>query len=346
MNPLEGILEQVRTAFVPDIRSGVFDLRVEERAGALALTGQTTHPEAVHKVIELLRRDRGLPVSDEVVRLPDATLGEGSAALVRSAVAPVYAEPRLPAPQISQVVLGMRVDVLSSADGWVRIRGEDGYIGWVNEGYLAIGDAAWARGWERGIGGEPVVSIGAELVDDDGRWLMRLPWGARLLRRAGAYFLPDGRSGQLGAGEVLDVDRLADWFPARGESIARTARRWLGAPYLWGGVTLNGVDCSGFAQAVMWMHGVALPRDSDLQARVGARVDSGGDRSDVRPGDLLFFAESGDRVSHIAIAIGGSTIIHSALANGGVAVNDLDGPLPFEQRLRNLYTHAQRLLPD
>ncbi|HSJ14614.1 MAG TPA: SH3 domain-containing C40 family peptidase, partial [Longimicrobiales bacterium] len=317
----ERILDEVRRAFVPDLRSGIFDVRIEERADTLAITGQTTHPEAVRKVRELLRRThRRRAVADEVLRLPDAALGAQSAALVRAAIAPVYAEPRLPAPQISQVVLGMRVDVFARAESWLRIRAEDGYIGWVQEGYLALGDGEWARSWERGTGGEPVVSLGAELVGEDGRALMRLPWGARLLRRAGCYLVPDGRTGQLGSGELVDVDRLADWFPARGDSIARTARRWLGAPYLWGGVTPHGVDCSGFAQAVMWMHGVALPRDSDLQARVGARAPAD-DPGQLRAGDLLFFAEPGAPVSHVAIALTGAEIIHSALGNGGVAIN-------------------------
>ncbi len=147
-------------------------------------------------------------------------------------------------------------------------------------------------------------------------------------------------------GEVVDVDRLTDRFPPRGESVARTARRWHGSPYLWGGVTQSGVDCSGFSQAVLWMHGAALPRDSDLQAKVGHAVESGPDFSELYAGDLVFFAEDGERISHVAISLGGSIIIHSALSNGGVEVNDLLGEAEFEVRLRSLFTHARRLLPD
>jgi hypothetical protein len=344
---LQRIVDEVRVAFVPDFRSGVFDIDIGEENGTLVVQGRTTHPEAVDRLIERLRlRDPRRALLDRVVRLPDPELRETTSAVARSAVAPVYAEPRLPAPQISQLVLGMRVDVLSRARPWLHIRSEDGYIGWVHEGYLLVGAREWATGWERAQGGEPVVSLGAELVDEDGRALMRLPWGARLLRRAGACVLPDGRSGQVAGGEVVDVDRLADWFPPRGESIARTARRWIGAPYLWGGVTQLGVDCSGLAQAVMWMHGIALPRDSDLQARVGGAIPFSDDLATIRAGDLLFFAERGERIYHVALSAGDGSIIHSALGNGGVAVNDLKGELPFEKNLRSMLVQVQRLLPD
>jgi gamma-D-glutamyl-L-lysine dipeptidyl-peptidase len=342
---LTELIEAVRAEHVPDLRSGVFDVTAVPEGGVIALRGQSTHDQAV---VALLGRIHaaGLAARDEVVRLPDDTVGAARHALVRAAIVPIYAEPRLPAPQISQVVMGMRVELLSRHGEWVRIRSEDGYLGWAHEGYLRAGSEDWAFGWERGTAGESVVSLGAELVDDDARIITRLPWGARLVRHSGAFHVPDGRSGSVALGEVVDVDRLPDRFPARGESVARTARRWLGAPYLWGGVTLTGVDCSGFTQAVMWMHGIALPRDSDLQARTAVGVALPLDQDSFRPGDLLYFADPGARVSHVAIALGGSQIIHSSLGNGGVGTNDLGGSLPLEERLRAMLISARRMLAD
>jgi gamma-D-glutamyl-L-lysine dipeptidyl-peptidase len=338
------LIAAARSEYVPDFRSGVFDVHIEQKAGGLALVGQATHPAGVRELIHRLAA-RGIPVTDAVIRLPDASFGAAPCALVRAALAPVYAEPLLPAPQISQLVLGMRVQLLSADGDWLRIRGEDGYIGWVHGGYLRAGPDEWAYAWERGAGGEPVVSLGAELEDDDGRTLSRLPWGARIVRHSGSLLLPDGRRGRVAHGEIVDVDRLADRFPPRGESVARTARRWLGAPYVWGGVTPGGVDCSGLSQAVMWMHGVALPRDSDLQAATA--LGDGIDRpEELRAGDLLYFAEAGERSSHVAISLGGSLFIHSALSNGGVDINDLAGDLPLDRRLRSMFTSARRVLPD
>ena len=160
------------------------------------------------------------------------------------------------------------------------------------------------------------------------------------------YALIDGRAGLLSNGEVVSVDRLFDRFPPRGDSVTRTARRWLGVPYLWGGVTMAGADCSGLSQAVLWMHGVALPRDSDLQALVGSPLEVPSDFSILKPGDLLYFSEAPERVSHVAISLGANAIIHSSLTNGGVACNDLLGETEFERRLRAVFTSARRLLPD
>lgn len=348
MKEFEQYLDEVRRARKLDARSTIFDVRVESRASRLVILGITTVPEGVEDLIERLSTIKSRRyIKDEVVRLPDASVGSDPHAVVRAAVAPVYGDPALPAPQITQAVLGERIEPLAVAGNWVRIRLEDSYIGWVHHGYLQFGTRDWAYAWERATRGEPVVSLGAELTDDAGRIFARLPWGARVVRLGpDQYELPDGRRGSIGSGEVVDVDRLADWFPARGESVARTARRWIGSPYLWGGVTTGGVDCSGLVQAVYWLHGIALPRDSDQQSRTGHKVEAAPDYSNLNAGDLLFFSETPKRVSHVAISLGGSHIVHSALTNGGVDVNDLCGDRELEARLRGLITTVQRVLPD
>ena len=338
----------MRTARKLDLRSSILDVRIEKRGARLVLVGATTVPDAIDDIIERLTEIKSKRyIKDEVRRLPDESVGEAPHAVVRAAVAPVYGDPALPAPQLTQAVLGTRIEPLVRAGVWVRVRLEDGYIGWVHSGYLKFGDQDWAYRWERATYGEPAVSLGAELLDEEGRVIARLPWGARVVRFSSEQAeLPDGRRGVLGGGELIPVDRLADWFPARGDSITRTARRWVGVPYLWGGVTTAGVDCSGFVQAVFWLHGIALPRDSDQQSVTGQQIDAGKNFSKLNVGDLVFFSETPARVSHVAISLGGSHIIHSALTNGGVELNDLGGNAELEVRLRSLFTRAQRVLPD
>ncbi|MFW6080080.1 MAG: C40 family peptidase, partial [Gemmatimonadota bacterium] len=316
MKRIHRLVADVRAEYESDPRTTVFDVRVERRGGRLVLTGETTEPGAADALYARVAAESDdLEVDDEIVRLPDPALGSSRWALVRAAVAPVHAAPKIASTQVSQFVLGHRLDLLSKRDGWYRVRGEDGYIGWVHHGFVETGEMGWARAWELGDGGEPVVSLGGDLVDEAGRTFARLPWGARLFRDTpNRLRLPDGRRGALGDGEVVAVDRMPDRFPPSGESAARTARRWVGTPYLWGGVTRAGADCSGFVQAAFWMHGVALPRDSDLQATIGEGVEPGETFEALRAGDLLFFTEREDRVTHVAISLGGPHIIHCSLA--------------------------------
>jgi gamma-D-glutamyl-L-lysine dipeptidyl-peptidase len=350
VSDVNAVVAELRTRHAADPRSNVVEVDVESRGDAVALTGRTTEARFAEDLVAAVGRLLGsedVEIIDEIVRLPHVEPGAHPFAVARAAVTPVYAEPVLPAPQISQLVMGMRVDVLERTERWLRIRAEDGYLGWVHAGYVVTGTDDWARTWERGTAGEPVVSLGADLADADGHSMVRAPWGARLVRISPLeYELPDGRRGRIRTGEVVDVDRLADWFPLRGESLVRTTRRWLGTPYLWGGVTPSGADCSGFTQAVLWMHGMGLPRDSDQQARTGVPVDCSAGFDRLRAGDLVFFAETGSRISHVGISTGGPVFVHCSLSNGGVAYNDLNGNLELEERLRRYFVEARRLLPD
>jgi gamma-D-glutamyl-L-lysine dipeptidyl-peptidase len=336
---------EVRASLAPDPRVEVFEIRTRGPAKRPTVRGATTVAAAAVAFNHQLE-EAGVDADVRVRVLPDPGLAPRSEGLVRAPIVPVYRRPTMNSSQVTQYVLGSRVTLLSRRDRFFRVRGEDAHVGWVHRGYIARGEPEWALVWERGEQGEPVVSLGAEVHDQEDRVFARLPWGARVLQQGGGrILLPDGRSGHLAAGEVVAVDRLLDRFPPRGESVIRTARRWLGAPYLWGGVTPHGVDCSGLVQSVYWIHGVAMPRDSDMQARVGSEIDPGDAFQKLRAGDLLFFSES-RRVDHVAMSLGGSHIVHASASNGSVDMNDMAGELDVEAFLRGIFTHARRLLAD
>ena len=106
-----------------------------------------------------------------------------------------------------------------------------------------------------------------------------------------------------------------------GGAVLPTARQYLGVPYRWGGTSPSGFDCSGFVQYVFARHDVALPRTSRAMANEGQAVGRSLDAA--RPGDLLFFAEDGRGVSHVAIFVERNRIIHSSSSGGGVRYDDL-----------------------
>jgi gamma-D-glutamyl-L-lysine dipeptidyl-peptidase len=228
----------------------------------------------------------------------------------RAALAPLLAEPSLRAEQVSQLVLGETAAVQESSGEWRRVRAElDGYLGWVHTGYLVElqpeAAAAWradASGWSLGA----VARIGTDLV--------RLPLRARVAVDRQGVRLPDGRLATLAAGEVpsaADVCRKAATQPPERWALERFA----GAPYLWGGVTPWGVDCSGLVQTTFAARDLQLPRDASQQVEHGTPVAP----DDILAGDLLFFrGESTERITHVAFAADGDGLIHSTLPCGGM----------------------------
>jgi peptidoglycan DL-endopeptidase CwlO len=134
---------------------------------------------------------------------------------------------------------------------------------------------------------------------------------------------PERRGGSSGSTRSRGARIPASPPPsAAAIGILRTADACRGVPYVWGGNTPNGFDCSGFTKFVFAKHGIALPRTSREQSRVGRAVSA--DFRALRPGDLMFFAERGEAISHVAIYAGNGEIIHSSSSNGGVGYTDLN----------------------
>jgi gamma-D-glutamyl-L-lysine dipeptidyl-peptidase len=233
-----------------------------------------------------------------------------SSAIGRTAVAPILAAPTVRSEQVSQLVLGETVSVLEHSGDWRRVCTHgDGYNGWVNAGYLHEANDAAVEDWRTRADG---WSEAALLRLDDVS--LALPLRARVILDGTVAVLPDGRRGRIAGGSI----RPASEVQAAARAVA--PERWAldhfqGSPYLWGGVTPWGVDCSGLVQTTFAARGVTLPRDSSQQAGCGKAI-----APDVtRPGDLLFFrGESSDGITHVAFAGEGDSLVHSTLSCGGV----------------------------
>lgn len=135
-----------------------------------------------------------------------------------------------------------------------------------------------------------------------------------------------------------DLSALADInikYDSKSNELVMEAEKFLGAPYLWGGRSFFGIDCSGFAQTIMRRFGISLPRDTKDQINCGEDVK----REDIKSGDLLFFPR------HVTIAVSDTQMIHSSLSNGGVAYNSFDPQSRvYSKYLDESFVTARRVL--
>ena len=240
-------------------------------------------------------------------------------ALVNRGFADLHADPDPGSERVDQAHYGERFTLLAREDEWFYAQGPDHYFGWVWAEHIdEVGPS------ERRIVGVVAADVrnapteAAPVID-------RLPVASPLAiqEREGDWLRVSG-DGWVAFRDTVDVGQLPNRFP-RASDLLRTAECFLGVPYLWGGTTVEGLDCSGFSQLVYRLNGIALDRDADQQAMEGRPV--GGT---PRAGDLLFFGD--ERVTHVAIATAEREFLHAPMS-GGVVERQTLGP---DRNLRSI----------
>ncbi len=221
---------------------------------------------------------------------------------------------------VSQATLGQVVEVLESSGAFARVRTPDRYEGWIARAALAGYADARAPRYARSGTVVEVTSLMANLYREpdvtSARPLLQAPLASRLEVVANGpgegwrtVRLPSGETGYVQKGDLRPVDPSAPRRQGEPREIVATARRFLGVPYLWGGMTARGIDCSGLASRVYHANGVDLPRDAGMQFEDPDAVPV--PRGALRPGDLLFFGRDAKHVSHVGLYAGDGRFINS-----------------------------------
>lgn len=222
--------------------------------------------------------------------------------------APVRRKPRHQREMTSQLLFGEAVEVIAEKGAlWVRVRAlHDQYEGWMTRNLLQEIAKKEAMAPSPFVTSTLLTSI---------QWkgdTMHLPMGASLP----AYQEGTGLIGGISYTVTAPVINREQQAP-NAERLLQFAEQWLNAPYLWGGRTLLGVDCSGFAQVNFKMIGLDLARDAWQQAQQGEPVKK---LKNAQAGDLAFFDDK-DEIVHVGILMGPDRIIH---ASGKVRIDVID----------------------
>ena len=346
---------EVKAKYAPDSRDKTYNVSLIEKEGKLLLIGSTTEKEAVEELVARLA-DAGINPLNRIDLLPSKHLKGKTYGVVCMSTASFNNDPGFSAESGTQALMGMPVRILEENDDWYRCVNMEGYTAWVitrsiaemteeeYDAYLAKPKVFVTKKYstlysEKNVNSLPVSDLvwGCILIDEgkSGSW-----------RKVS---VTDGRTGYVPASDVIDLNVWMKNAQPTEKNIIETAKQFCGFPYVWGGTSVKGVDCSGLSKSAYFLNGYVLRRDASQQVKTGDSVDvhkfvegefTKEALGNLRPGDLLFFgrkAENGrrERVTHVAIYMGDGMIIHSSNV---VRINSL---IPGE---KDYYAGAKRLL--
>ncbi len=254
----------------------------------------------------------------------------------------------------SQALLGMPAKIIEGGT-WVKIETPDEYPAWVLKSSLVLVNKQQLEAWNQAP--QVVVTsiygfvyekpnLRSQHVSD-----VVASNRLKLLGKTSAFYkveYPDGRQGYI---PVKDAQKVTDWRKAikqDANSIIATGMKLNGIPYMWGGMSTKGVDCSGFIRTILYQHDIIIPRNASQQAKKGQHLEIEPDFSNLIPGDLVFFgrkatADKPAHVSHVGMYIGNKKFIHSL---GWVHVSSFNPSDPeYDEYDLNRLLWAQRILP-
>lgn len=250
----------------------------------------------------------------------------------------------------SQLLYGEPVQVMEEKNGWKRVccleqvspKDPRGYPGWIPASQLTT-QQKYADAWSQGPYAYVTVPRTDLVKNTTGEkislsYMTKLPW-VREEKEKVHVLTPEGTIGQIPTDHVKVAHQLPITTPH--ERVDAT-RQFLGLPYLWGGTSSHGFDCSGFMFRIFAAGGIPIPRDASVQAQYGENIPL----DHIQPGDLLFFAykQGRGRIHHVGMYIGDGSFIHSPRTGQPIKVNRLtDSPYGEELCVARRYQGTETL---
>lgn len=355
VNEAEVYISEVKSEYIPDKRVALFDVESKELDGKYILKGMSNQPEAVASLKQKLQA-ANISFTDSIQMLPAKELGNKTDALVRTSVANIRSNPGHSSELATQATLGTPLKVLKQDGDWYLVQTPDNYLAWVDHGGITRLTKEEFADWKAS---EKVIfmeSYGQSYEQPSTKSGMVSDVVAgdifELKGSKNGFFevrYPDSRTAYI---ESSKAQQYSDWLKSLDdseESLVKTSKKLMGLPYLWGGTSPKGVDCSGFTKTIYFMNGMVIPRDASQQVHTGKVVDSTRDFENLKIGDLLFFGtpatdSTKERVVHVGMWIGDNRFIHSS---GNVHISSMDkNAEDYDDFNYNRYLRTKRILGE
>ncbi|PQB06231.1 glycoside hydrolase [Polaribacter filamentus] len=355
ISELESIHASIKSEFAPDKRVELFDINFELADNQLILEGETTSKRAFLILLDSLN-NRKLQFTNNVRVLPDAAVGNLQFAVAKNSVINIRSEPKHSAELGTQGLLGMSLKVFDQKGDFYKIQTPDMYISWVDRGGIQLLNKAEIDTWNQAKKVLFTKNFGYVFADkkDEATIISDVTLGGILeyISEDDTFYevkYPDKRTGFIKKEEAVIYDSWLENVVSSKENIEAVAKNFGGFPYLWGGTSSKGMDCSGFTKMVYLLNGLVIPRDASQQINAGKTVDATLNFKDLEKGDLLFFgtkatSETKQRVVHVAIWLGNDKMefIHSS---GNVHLSSMDASQPnYDEFNKNRYLGSKRYL--
>ncbi|AKP53933.1 C40 family peptidase [Cyclobacterium amurskyense] len=311
------LITEVKEKYAPDKRVALFDVQWENGI----LSGETNLPEAYKELTDRFSSNN-ISYTDSIQILPDPALGSKNLALVTNSVANIRSAPKHSAELATQALMGTPLNVLKAEGSWYLVQTPDAYLSWVDAAAIVLVDQNTMDEWlqkEKIVVTEMISTI---YENDSFDQIVSDITAGNVLKLQGyengnyQVILPDQRRGIIKGDQAVTYDTWKNSRSTSDNNLIQTAKKMMGAPYLWGGTSPKGVDCSGFTKTIYFLNGMVIPRDASQQVNEGELIDNDKNWDNLQVGDLLFFGvpateTSKERVVHVGMWIGDGQFIHS-----------------------------------